>query len=95
MASCIVSYLDTEGLRHAVEVEAGSMYEAAVLAVKIFREHDCEPGALSKLEVEIRSSVTHTVTLKKIQEWVTGGAKSPKEAVAKERLRELLSGAAR
>ena len=57
--------------------------------------HDCEPGALSKLEVEIRSSVTHTVTLKKIQEWVTGGAKSPKEAVAKERLRELLSGAAR
>ena len=90
MASCVVSYLDIEGLRHTVEVEAGSLYEAAVLAVRIFREHDCEPGALSKLEVEIRTSVIHTVTLKKIQEWVSGGSKSPKEAVMKDRLRELL-----
>ena len=90
MASCVVSYLDIEGLRHTVEVEAGSLYEAGVLAVRIFREHDCEPGALSKLEIEIRSSVTHTVTLKKIQEWVCGGAKNPKEAVMKERLRQLL-----
>jgi len=26
MARCIVSYLDTEGLRHTVEVEAESLY---------------------------------------------------------------------
>jgi hypothetical protein len=90
MASCVVSYLDTEGLRHTVEVEAGSLYEAGGLDGKIFREHDCAPGALSRLEIEIRSSVTHTVTLKKIQEWVCGGSRSPKEAVIKERLRELL-----
>jgi hypothetical protein len=90
MASCVVSYLDIEGLRHSVEVEAASLYEAGVLAIKILREHDCEPGALSKLEIEIRSSVTHTVTVKKIQEWVSGGSKSPKEAVMKERLRQLL-----
>ena len=91
MARCIVSFLDIEGLRHTVEVEAGSLYEAAVLAVKIFRQHDCGPGPLSQLEVEIRSPVTHTITLKKIQDWVRGGSKSPKEAVMKERLRELLS----
>ncbi len=36
MAVCIVSYLDTGGLRHAVEVEAGSLYEAAVLAMRTF-----------------------------------------------------------
>jgi len=90
MATCIVSYLDTEGLRHTVEVEAGSLFEAAALAVRTFRQHDCEPGALSELEVEIRSSVTHTVTLKKIHSWLTGGAKTPKDAVLKERLRELL-----
>lgn len=71
------------------------MDEAAVLAVRIFREHDCEPGALSKLEVEIKGSVTHTVTLKRIHEWVSGGAKSPKEAVIKERLREMLSATSR
>jgi hypothetical protein len=61
MATCIVSYLDTEGLRHTVEVEAESLFEAAALAVRIFKQHDCEPGALSQLEVEIRSSITHTV----------------------------------
>lgn len=44
MAACIVSYLDTEGLRHTVEVEAESLYEAAVLAMRTFKDHDCEPG---------------------------------------------------
>jgi hypothetical protein len=90
MASCIVSYLDTEGLRHTVEVEAESLYEAAALAIRIFKQHDCEPGTISLLEVEIRSSVTHTVTPKKVREWLNGGAKTPKEAVIKERLRTLL-----
>jgi hypothetical protein len=91
MAACIVSYLDTEGLRHTVEVEAESLYEAAVLAVRTFRQHACEPGQLSKLEVEVRSSVTHTITLRKIHDWLNGGAKSPREAITKERLRALMS----
>lgn len=90
MAACIVSFVDMEGLRHAVEVEAESLYEAAVVAVRTFRQHHCEPGEQSKLEVEIRSSVKHTVTLKKIHSWLQGGAKSPKEAITKERLRALL-----
>ncbi len=90
MALCVVSYVDTEGVRHTVEVEAESLYEAAVMAVKTFRKHDCEPGLMSSLEVEIRSSVTHTVTLKKIHSWLNGGAKTPREAVTKERLRGLL-----
>ena len=90
MAACIVSYLDTEGLRHTVEVEAESLYEAAVVAVRTFRQHACEPGEVSKLEVEVRSSVTHTITLRKIHNWLNGGAKSPREAVMKEKLRALL-----
>jgi len=45
---------------------------------------------MDRLEVEIRSSVTNTVTPKRVQEWLNGGAKSPKEAVMKERLRKLL-----
>ena len=90
MAPCIVSYLDTEGVRHTVEVEAESLYEAAVRAMHTFRKHHCEPALMNRLEVEIRSSVTHTVTPKKVCEWLNGGAKSPREAVMKERLRELL-----
>jgi len=82
--------LDTEGIRHTVEVGAESLYEAAVLAFTIFKAHDCVPGDVSKLEVEIRSSVIHEITLRRVREWLNGGAKSPKEAIMKERLREML-----
>lgn len=91
MASCSVSYLNTEGLRHTVEVEAETLYEGAVLAIRTFRQHDCEPGQVSNLEVEVRSSVTHTITPRRIYDWLNGGSKTPKEAVMKERLRTLLT----
>lgn len=39
MAACRVSYVDFEGFRHSVELEAESLYEAAVLAVSAFRQH--------------------------------------------------------
>lgn len=90
VATCIVSYLDIEGLRHTVEVEADSLYEAAVLAIHVFRQHGCEPGQAARLEVEVRSSVIHTVTPMRVREWLNGGAKSPREAITKERLRALL-----
>lgn len=90
MASCIVSYVDPEGLRHSVELEAQSLYKAAILALRTFRDHDCEPGPVSRLEVEIRTSVIHTVTPKKLREWLEGGAQTPKEAVLKEKLRGLI-----
>lgn len=91
MASCIVSYLDTSGIRHSVEVEAESLYEAAALAVRAFRRHDCEPRGLEQLEVEMRSSVTHMLTIKRLEEWLAGACKNPREAVVKERLRELVN----
>jgi len=90
MAKCFVSYLDVSGIRHQVEVDATSMYEAAALAFRAFKENDCEPGPLNQLDIEIRTSVTHTLNVKKLREWLNGGAKTPKEVVMKDRLRELL-----
>lgn len=91
MSRAVVSFLDTEGIRHTVEIEeADSLYEAAVLAIHAFQKHDCEPGDVSMLDIEIRSSVTHTVTPRKVRQWLTGGAKTPKEQITKERLRALI-----
>ena len=90
MATCVVSYLDTSGIRHSVEGDAQSLYEAAVLAIRVFREHDCEPREANRLEIEVRTAVVHTLTIRKIYDWLNGGAKTPKEAVTKERLRTLL-----
>jgi hypothetical protein len=91
MAACIVSFVDLDGIRHSVEVEAEGLYEASVLGLCAFRKHDLEPGGLTQLDVEVRSSVTHTLSVKKIQDWLQRGVRSPKEAVLKERLRAMMS----
>lgn len=36
--SCLVSFTDTNGIRHAVEVAASTLYEAATLAMAEFRQ---------------------------------------------------------
>lgn len=36
--------------------------------------------------VDLRGSI-----LKKVRQWLSGGARSPKEAIIKDRLREMLS----
>src|SRR6266851_612090 len=91
MAACIVSFVDLDGIRHSVEVEAEGLYEASVLGLCAFRKHELEPGGMTQLEVEVRSSITHTFTVTKVREWLQRGVRSPKEAVLKERLRTLLS----
>jgi hypothetical protein len=89
--TCVVSFSDPSGVRHAVEVGADTLYEAAILALKSFREHDCVPGAAAHLSVEVKSPcVTHTLVVRSIEEWLTAGGKNPKEAIEKRRLKALL-----
>ena len=69
--TCTVSFTGPDGIRHSVNVQAETLYEAVVLAIRAFREHDCAPGAGSDLDVEARSpGVTHTVSMAKVQTWL-------------------------
>jgi hypothetical protein len=77
MAACIVSFVDLDGIRHSVEVEAEGLYEASVLGLCAFRKHDLEPGELTQLDVEVRSSVTHALSVKKVQDWLQRGCTKP------------------
>jgi hypothetical protein len=54
MAACIVSFVDLDGVRHAVEVQAEGLYEAAIVALAAFRKSHLNPGELTELEVEVR-----------------------------------------
>jgi len=90
MAACVVSFVDLDGIRHSVEVNADGLYEAGVLGLCAFRKHDLQPVGLTQLQVEVRSSVTHTLTVTKIREWLQRGVRTPKEAELKERLRRML-----
>src|SRR6266851_3266798 len=91
MAACIVSFVDLDGIRHSVEVEAEGLYEASVLGLCAFRKHELQPGALTQLEVEVRSSIKHTLTVTKVREWLQRGVRTPKEAILKDKLRTLIS----
>jgi hypothetical protein len=91
MAACTVSFVDLDGIRHSVEVEAEGLYEASVLGICAFRKHDLDPGGWTQLEVDVRSSIKHTLTVTKVREWLQRGVRTPKEAILKDKLRTLLS----
>lgn len=90
MPLCIVSFVDLDGLKHSVEVQADGLYEAAVLGLAAFKKHDCQPGSVVQLDVEVRSSIVHSIPVHKVTKWLARGVNSPKEAILKERLRALL-----
>ena len=61
MKQCEVSLVDTNGIRHSVEVQADSMYEAAAAAPETLHEHEYSPGMGSQLVIQLRSAVKHTL----------------------------------
>lgn len=91
MKHCIVSFLDLSGIRHAVEVQADSVYEAAAAALENFRAHDCSPGMTTQLEVQVRSAVTHTIAVTKLKAWAELGGGSPRDVILKKKIKTLVA----
>jgi len=89
-----VSFTDSEGLEHAVEVAAASVFEAAVLALAEFRRYgfaEATFGPATRLTIRVKQPETeHTVSVGKLQAWLEGGGKSPNEQALKSRLRGVL-----
>ena len=79
MAVRVVSFVDLDGVRHSVEVQAEGLYEGAILGLAAFKNHDFHPGGLTQLTVEVLSSITHSVTVNKVHEWLGRGVCSPEE----------------
>ena len=88
--TCLVSFTDSEGIRHAVEVAASSLYEAAALAIAEFRRCGFTanaPGPATRLTVTVQAPATsHEVRLSKIEAWLESGGRSPNEQALKVRL---------
>jgi len=93
MKHCIVSFVDLSGIRHTVEVQANSMYEAAATALENFREHECSPGTAGELEVQVRSAVIHTIAIKRLRDWADLGGGSPRDVILKRRIKAAFAGA--
>jgi hypothetical protein len=94
LRTCRVSFQDTEGMAHSVEVAAQSLFEAAVLAIKAFRAAEwmqCGPGNATVLEVSVlRPVARHVIRLRELTAWLEANGRTPKEQANKQRLREML-----
>jgi hypothetical protein len=90
---CAVSFGDARGIRHSVEVEAESLYEAAVLAVARFRKDPwIEPvGDATPLQIEVREpATTHSISLAHVERWIGSSSSTPLDATKKAKLKTLL-----
>jgi hypothetical protein len=75
-----------------VNVQAATLFEAVALAVQAFREHQCPPTPMTAFEVEARSpAVTHTVSMRKVTDWLRSSAKSPADRIMKEGLKQMMA----
>jgi hypothetical protein len=91
--ACSVSFTDSRGIRHSVEVEAESLYEAAVLGVTRLN-HDAwveKIGPATVLDIEIREPATaHSISLQQVERWLAGATTDPNEAMNKAKLKMML-----
>lgn len=64
---CRVSFTDSDGVLHGVDVDAESLYEAVAIAVAQFREDDINPlspGPMTEFTVAVyRNPVEHKIRL--------------------------------
>ena len=93
--ACSVSFVGVSGIRHGVDVEAASVYEAAVKAIARFRQDPWteQVGTATPLDIEIRESsviTRHSVTLKQVESWLASASASPHLASKKTRLKMML-----
>jgi hypothetical protein len=88
---CVVKLRDLEGVEHAVQVSAGSLYEAACVALHQFRR-----GAWSReaaletmtLQVEVWQAPTvYKISVDSLEKWLARAGGSPREVALRHKIR--------
>ena len=91
---CLVSCSDLNGVEHAVEVTADSVYEAVAQGLRIFREnawvHEMGRGLTTVKVLVKQPEVEHRVRVQDFERWLHTAGKTPAEIALKARLRGLL-----
>jgi hypothetical protein len=95
LKTCTVSCCDLRGVEHAVEVSAGSLYEAVAQALRIFRDNEWVEDigrGQTPLSVKVKHpEIEHTVRVQDFERWLEATPRSPAEMILKNRLRELVA----
>ena len=91
--ACAVSFTGPSGVRHSVEVEAESLYEAAVLGVRRLNQNIWSEnvGPATVLDIEVREPGSrHSISLQQVERWLAGATTNPHEASKKAKLKMML-----
>jgi hypothetical protein len=91
--TCLVSYRDHRGVVHTAQVDAESVYEAAVLAITVFNKDPWleKIGPATQLEIEVREpSTRHALTMQQVERYLAGATANPNEASKKTKLKMKL-----
>src|SRR5580658_10085750 len=92
---CRVSFTDSDGVLHGVEVDAESLYEAVAIAVAQLREDDINPlspGPMTEFTVAVyRSPVENKARRGQVAKWAgQSTTEGPAGITKRQRVRELL-----
>jgi hypothetical protein len=93
LKQCAVAFIDLRGIRHSADVEAESLYEAAVQGIRRLNQDPWieRIGPGTKLEIEVREpSVKHVLSVEQVERWLAGATANPTEATKKKKLKLLL-----
>ena len=93
LKQCTVSFTDVRGIRHTADVEAESLYEAAVQGIRRLNQDPWieRIGPGTKLEVDVREpSARHILSVEQVERWLAGATVNPTEATKKKKLKLLL-----
>ena len=92
MKACRVSFTDGDRIKHTVEVEAESLFEAVGLAIGRFQRSEhvgYDPPGYVEFTVEAREpSTEHRVTRMQFNEWLNRQGRSPREVTLRNKIRE-------
>lgn len=89
--TCRVTYLDRDGAERAAEVDAATVYEAAVHA--LYQWHRYRRGGPAHSDMlTVTVTRAHEVRVADLLTWLWRPARTPDERTRKERLRYLMSG---
>jgi hypothetical protein len=91
--TCLVSYMDLDGVKHSVEITAGSLFEAAVVGMNAMKVPDWFNRSTLTIEIRVKQPETiHTVSSAVLTAWLARKGRTPREMALKAKLLEIVRG---
>ncbi len=93
--ACTVSFQGVSGIRHSVDLDAESVYEAAIRGIHLLKKDGWVDNLGSGTEIDVHvpdAGTTHRVSVQQLRRWCDGVTSTPADTLRKAKLKQLLVG---